>query len=298
MKKYKLGIDLDDTLVNSNHKRYESIKVEVKKSVIKWLPKLYDLFEFHLITARANRQDVNKIIAKVEYECSVQFESITLTCFEKKGEFASKIGCLWMIDDYPDYIVNCQHHNVIPILLNKKKYKRVYPHFVVCENWEEITKYLQKEYKKLEEKETMVATNTRTRKHELTLNKIISLPTFSSIYSTPNSRCNSSALKSSNVIISKLAQFEDNSKKMSNTSEQAQVRNENIEDELKMRLVKKEPKLIETSCQTQKKPKKSQNIDTSFLEEYIDDQDVIDTLSPLQIKELKRTYMSSRKYVK
>lgn len=64
---------------------------------------------------------------------------------------------------------------------------------------------------------------------------------------------------------------------------------------LKMSSFKEELKVTGTSDKIQKHPKKYKNIDTNFLGKYVD-QEIIDTLSRSQIKELKRTYVSSRKY--
>jgi len=146
--KLRLGIDLDETLINNVVKLDGSkSKWSIKKGALKWLPELTNNFEFHLITARADKSEVDAIVAVIQWKCRVEFESVTLTYYEKKGKFAHDVGCKWLIDDYPEYLSNCKDYDIVPILLNKKKYKKKYKDFVVCENWEEIVKYLQKEYK-------------------------------------------------------------------------------------------------------------------------------------------------------
>lgn len=81
---------------------------------------------------------VKLIAKKIELDLRITFKSITLTSFEAKGSFARKLQCLYMIDDYDEYLLDCREHNVVPILLHRKHTKK----FTTCKNWEEIYKFL------------------------------------------------------------------------------------------------------------------------------------------------------------
>jgi hypothetical protein len=149
MDKIKIGIDLDETLIN-NQVTFDKELFTIKKGVIKHLPSLYlKGFEFHLITARTEENKVNSIVKQIEYRLDIKFASITLTHFTKKGLFASKLGCNVMIDDCPEYLLDCIDNNVAPILLQNKKckYKKMYPTWTVCSDWNEITELLLKLFK-------------------------------------------------------------------------------------------------------------------------------------------------------
>lgn len=155
MTKLIIGVDLDETLINNKiiQQSFACInttrhKWTIKNGVIQWLPKLYEIgCRFHVITAR-NHDDIDKvriIIGMIEHKLKVKFESITTTNLEKKGKYAQQLNCKYLIDDYHEYLSDCNEHNVIPILLGKKK-----RHNMICyKSWKEIYDFIVLDNKNL-----------------------------------------------------------------------------------------------------------------------------------------------------
>ena len=137
-----IGIDLDETLILNKNNWNGSSSWKLKTNVDKYLPLLFEKHRLHIITARDNEEEVTKIVKNIEDRLNIKFMSITLTNFNNKGSYAKH--CKYLIDDNPDYLSDCLDNNVIPILLsrNKNKYKRVYPDYVVCENWKEVYEHI------------------------------------------------------------------------------------------------------------------------------------------------------------
>ncbi len=135
-----IGVDLDETIITTNSHKGK-ITWEIKKKANIWLVHLYKSgFKFHLISARENYYDVCNIAKSIENTLNIKFESVIVTSYDKKGAFAKNVGCCIMIDDNPDYLADCNQHGVVPILLirSKHKYQRVYPSYIICENWDEV----------------------------------------------------------------------------------------------------------------------------------------------------------------
>jgi uncharacterized HAD superfamily protein len=87
----KIGIDLDETLINNKVSIFNIKKWNIKKGVKEVLPLLYNSHELHIITARSCKSDVMEIISIIEQKLSIQFKSITLTYYQNKGRFAASI---------------------------------------------------------------------------------------------------------------------------------------------------------------------------------------------------------------
>jgi hypothetical protein len=139
----RIGIDLDDTLITTIGSKWN-----LDEDTFTYLPKIYqDGFELHLITARdeAFRNDVDKILNKVEENLGIEFVTKHFTNGRSKGYCASQAKCLCMIDDNWSYLLDCRLHGVRPVLFTKfKEYKQL-PNqsWYVCKSWEEVYKMLQ-----------------------------------------------------------------------------------------------------------------------------------------------------------
>ena len=145
----KIAIDLDETLINNQH-TFEKTKWTIKKGVLKWLPKLnkHNTFEFHCISARKpeHSEETFQILDSIETHTGIIFKTRNFTSGKAKGKYAMDLGCVALIDDYPMYLMNCEEHGVIPILLGKEKNKLLYPTWIVCISWEQIHDYLAKRF--------------------------------------------------------------------------------------------------------------------------------------------------------
>lgn len=110
-----LGIDLDGTIIDDFGTHYQ-----LKKDAEKYLPMLYNRgYELHLITARNVRQwqYVLKIVEEIEDILRIRFSSIVCTSGDKKGYYANRRGCKYMIDNDPFFLEDCHIYNIIPILI-------------------------------------------------------------------------------------------------------------------------------------------------------------------------------------
>lgn len=141
-----IGIDLDNTLINIQETCDKSTW-EIKKGVCAYLPMIYarECFVFHLITARSSKTGLDDTIRYIEGSLKIKFESVTMTHQTKKGKYAKKKNCAFMIDDNPEYMSNCLRHSVVPILLKtpKHKYQRMFKQYFVFDNWKEIYEYFK-----------------------------------------------------------------------------------------------------------------------------------------------------------
>ncbi len=140
-----LGVDLDDTIISTPKMSYlhpeNNNRFNIKKSAQEYLSKLYNKgFKLHLITARDNIDEVLSITNKLENKMNITFTSVTLTYASEKGVYAKNKNCEYMIDDNPDFLMDCELNNVKPILLSakKNKFRRLYPTWIICENWKEV----------------------------------------------------------------------------------------------------------------------------------------------------------------
>ena len=138
----KLGVDLDETLINNKFSYENTNKWRLKKGAIEYLPSICKSHELHLITARESEDDVMRIVNSIENILSIQFKSVTLTRCQKKGGYAASLGCKLMFDDNPDYLSDCAENGVMPVLLGKRKYAKIYKNYTVCENWKQFSDYL------------------------------------------------------------------------------------------------------------------------------------------------------------
>lgn len=142
----KLGIDLDDTIIN-NLFSYdnENHRWRIKKSAKKNLPILYKHFELHVITARSDKfyDEILQIINQIEIKLCIKFTSLTCTNGEIKGKIAHDIGCEYMIDDTIEKLKDCKENSVTGILIYEKKSKK-YPDVVCAASWHEVTNFLFK----------------------------------------------------------------------------------------------------------------------------------------------------------
>ncbi len=142
----RLGIDIDETLINNQIRCDGKSNWDIKKGVLLHLPVIYQSgrFEFHCITARDSTFEAKQILEKIQNHTGVVFKTLTCTNGQRKGEYAKKLGCSYMIDDNPAYLENCVEFGVRPILLERKKkaYQKMYPMYIVCENWADIRSVL------------------------------------------------------------------------------------------------------------------------------------------------------------
>ncbi len=149
VKKIKIGIDLDETLIHNYHyplKYSGDVKWKIRDDAREWLPKLSNFFEFHCITARniSHSKETLQTLETIERELGISFASKTFTNGNPKGVYALNLRCSAMIDDQEHYLLNCRKNLIIPILL-KSKDKEL--HFKTiewnqCENWSDIYKKL------------------------------------------------------------------------------------------------------------------------------------------------------------
>lgn len=147
MKILVVGCDLDETLINNSYKHQ---KYTIKDKVRHWLPFLHQNgVRFHLISARNSLETVERVAHDLEYCFGSKFESIHATSFQSKAKLAQSLGCKYMIDDNVEYLKDCLDNQILPILLTSKvyKFKRVYPKWLVCTNWIDISVELLKEIK-------------------------------------------------------------------------------------------------------------------------------------------------------
>lgn len=127
---------------------------KIKEGAKIYIPRLYARgFILHLITARSDRQEVLNLVETIESYLEVKFTKVELSYKMPKGKISSDLGCHYMIDDYPEYIRDCEENNVKPILLQNqaRKFKRMHPKWTVCSNWKEIYEYLLSSHPEHEE---------------------------------------------------------------------------------------------------------------------------------------------------
>ena len=125
-----IGIDLDDTLIDRENN-------VLKEFVSLCLPLLYEKgFLFHLITARHNKDKVDKIVKCIEKGLKIKFTSVTLTYQNSKGSYAKDKNCMFMIDDNPTYISDCVSSDVIPILFSDRNSNN--KKWITCKTWIDI----------------------------------------------------------------------------------------------------------------------------------------------------------------
>ncbi|KAL9651339.1 hypothetical protein ABK040_001291 [Willaertia magna] len=149
---FNLGVDLDDTLISSTNQYRDSMfavstKWKIKESAKKYLPLLAEHgFNFHLITAREDScfNEVKNIVSVIEIKLNIKFSSITLTNHCPKGSFAKEKNCLYMIDDYIPYIIDCESYGVKPILFGTRKILKSskFETLVACQSWKEVSEKL------------------------------------------------------------------------------------------------------------------------------------------------------------
>lgn len=151
--KLTLGIDLDDTLITTrvNHR---DVKTYIHTDAIKWLNIIQTDFDctFHLITARcgnyAGREEVRRIVKKIENITHVKFDAIRHTDFKPKGYDAANLGCHFLIDDKVEYLSTChvQTPSVIPILYGPQLIDVNQYDYKTCGTWGDVYNVL-KEFK-------------------------------------------------------------------------------------------------------------------------------------------------------
>ena len=136
-------VDLDETLINSresSNPQYETLeKFNIKKSVKKYLPQLYNMrFRFHVITSRCDYDDTLITVNRIEGVLKFKFSSLTCTGCGEKGIFAKGVG-KYMIDDSLYKLLDCEENDVIPIHYSKSKNING---IINLKTWKDISEYL------------------------------------------------------------------------------------------------------------------------------------------------------------
>jgi 5'(3')-deoxyribonucleotidase len=144
-----IAIDLDETLIyNSNNwvndekkLNYNSDGWVLIENVSESLKKLYEIYDFVLITARNNDGGACKVIKQIEEQLNIKFLDIVCTGNKySKAEVAKEFNCEYLIDDLCTNLFDCKKYGVKGIYFTK--YDCPEDFLIVKSNWLDITNYL------------------------------------------------------------------------------------------------------------------------------------------------------------
>lgn len=151
MDKPIIAIDLDETLIYNSCNDWQYGK-DIIYTYDTWtlienvdvsLKKLYDKYDFIIITSRCDDGGAKQIINIIEKKLEIKFLNIICTSGnDSKLKVAKKNNCKYLIDDLCTNLFDCEKYNIKGIYFTDCKCYD--DNLIVKSNWLDITDYLLK----------------------------------------------------------------------------------------------------------------------------------------------------------
>jgi acid phosphatase class B len=139
---HNLGIDLDDTLIQTDQYGSWSFKPEIFDNLIILRDRGY---LFYIITAREdiliNRTQLTQICKLLRIK-GINIISVTYTNHNMKGTYARRLKCAYLIDDNHLFLSDCIKFGVIPIHLLEDSNAPSQFGYIRVDSWNQIVDIL------------------------------------------------------------------------------------------------------------------------------------------------------------